>query len=432
MTNLEESNIRKTEILKERKNPFPDDLEGRLNGITNVVNNELKALAFLHLDDGYAGISEMKSRLKNTVGSGIYLPHSGVFGSYCSMSLFPIGAVAEGKIKISNSSGPKLSTCYRLTKAGKKYGRPIAAFTLDYVSRTGKSMFEILGSTHTSGKTRNPLNKIKILEYLENKGELKLSDLTELLQTNNNNFVLNNLKPLSKIGFIDYNSIGDVEGDSFIVYEWIKGKNSEEVKPWNHYVSLTKEIAETLSVMGNLNTKQVKILVGAHKVSHILPHLVREGFARRVSEFTNEKKSKIRLLESGKQFLNEWLEPVKDALQNGESLSEMQKLYESLINDDQRFADVSRTGIELYTEISPGINKRSREETNREIIKYLIDHPGRRPKEISEELSLSNSNIIYHSITPLIKSGILTKKKEGRKTKYFVDEKKAREAGLLV
>ena len=181
--------------------------------------------------------------------------------------------------------------------------------------------------------------------------------------------------------------------------------------------------------MRNLNTKQVKILVGAHKVSHILPHLVREGFARRVSEFTNEKKSKIRLLESGKQFLNEWVEPVKDALQDGESLIEMQRLYEDLINDEQRFADVLRTGIKLYTEISPGINRKLREETNKKIIECLINNPGIRPKQICEKLDLSHAPSY---LTPLIKLGILTKKKEKSATRYFVDETKAREAELLI
>tara|TARA_Y100000034_G_scaffold87057_1_gene104377 strand:- start:265 stop:1563 length:1299 start_codon:yes stop_codon:yes gene_type:complete len=432
MTNSENSNTGKIEILEERENPFPEDLEGRLNAITNVVNTELKALTLLHLDDKYADKSEIKSRLRDTVDHGIYLPKNHSFGAYCSKSLLPIGAIAEGDIQIIDARGSTEFTGYKLTEAGKKYGRLIAAFTLDYVAKTGKSMFEILGSTMSRGKTRAPLNRIRILEHLRNEGELRLSDLSELFQTNNSNFILNNLKPLSRTGFVNFESVGDVDGSSFVVYEWIGRKNPKEVKPYKCEVSLTKKISEALFAMECLNIKETRILVGPKNtgnVSSILSYLVREGFAKRNSEFSADKQSKIRLLESGKQFLSEWVEPVKDALQDRGSLSEMRKLYDDLINDEQRFSDVSITGIELYTKISPNVNRRPRKETNREIIKYLMDNSGSRPKEITKKLNLSSVSI---NLTPLVKLGILTKEKEGKTIKYFVDEVKARKEGLLI
>ena len=90
MGNSKDSNTGRMEILEERENPFPDDLEGRLNAITNVVNTELKASALLHLDDRYVDRIEIRSRLRDTVGNGVYLPQYTVFGGYCSKSLLPL------------------------------------------------------------------------------------------------------------------------------------------------------------------------------------------------------------------------------------------------------------------------------------------------------------------------------------------------------
>ena len=58
-----------------------------------------------------------------------------------------------------------------------------------------------------------------------------------------------------------------------------------------------------------------------------------------------------------------------------------------------------------------------------------MDNPGIRPKQICEKLDLSHAPSY---LTPLIKLGILTKKKEKSATRYFVDETKAREAELLI
>jgi len=431
MRNSKDSNTGRIEVLEERENPFPDDLEGRLNAITNVVNTELKALTILHLDDRYVDKREIKSRLRDTVGDGAYLPNSHSFGGYCSRSLLPNGVV-EGDIQIINARDSKEFKGYRLTEAGKKYGRPIAAFTLDYVLRMGRSMFEIFGSTQSHGKTRAPLTRIKILECLGNGEELRVSDLAKLFQTYNSQTLLNNIKSLSEIGFVDFGSVGDMDGKSFVVYQWVNGKNLEEVKPYMGDVSLTKEVSEALSVTESLNLEEARRLVGRERkpgISNILSHLVRGGFARRVSEFTKDKRSRVRLLEPGNQFLNEWIEPVKDDLQEGNYLTEMQRLYEHLISDEQRFREVSRKGIKLYKRVSPNIDRKPKEETDGRIIKYLRDNPGCRPKEVCDKLDLSNPSKYLISLTRL---GILTKKKEGKSVNYFVDETKAREAGFLV
>ena len=53
-------------VIEHRENPFPEDLEGRLNAILNVVNTELKALTLLHLDDTPRSGQEIKARVRET------------------------------------------------------------------------------------------------------------------------------------------------------------------------------------------------------------------------------------------------------------------------------------------------------------------------------------------------------------------------------
>jgi len=432
MRDSEDSNTGRIEILEERENPFPDDVEGRLNAILNVVNTELKTLTLLHLDDRYANESEIKSRLRDTVGNGTYLPSNGSFGNYCLKSLFPIGAVAQGDIRITNARGPRHFAGYRLTEAGRKYGRPIAAFTLDYVSRTGMSMFEILRSTVSPGKTRAPLNRVKILKILESEGELRQADLVDFL--NLDYFTPIGVISLSEIGFINCESVGERRKNAhFVSYGWVHGKRSEEARTVASQVSLTKNIAEALFTSGELNRGEIlQLLDNPHNpsVSSVISGLKEQGLVRIVSKWSVKEMSRIRLLEPGKRFLVEYIEPIEDSLQDGLFLSQTQEFYDSLVNDEQRFTDVSITGVESYRKVSPNIYKRPKEETNRRIIIYLIEKPGSRQKEIFRGLNLSSNPGTY--LTPLIKLGILRKEKEGAAVRYFVDETKAREMGLLV
>ena len=140
-------------VVERKETPFPQDLEGRLNAVLNVINTELKSVTLLHLDDTPAEASEIKARIRETIGMG-YLPIEHAFESYCHKTLFPIGTVAEEIIK--RETDELVYPAYSLTEAGKRYGRPIAALALKYAVENKQSLFEILGSTISSGKTRAP------------------------------------------------------------------------------------------------------------------------------------------------------------------------------------------------------------------------------------------------------------------------------------
>src|SRR3989338_6522961 len=72
---------------------FPEDLEGRLSSVLNSINTELKSVTLLHLDDKPADYSEIKSRVRETIGEG-YLPQSFTFQAY-GKTLYDIALVAK-------------------------------------------------------------------------------------------------------------------------------------------------------------------------------------------------------------------------------------------------------------------------------------------------------------------------------------------------
>src|SRR3989344_6805527 len=162
------------EVVERKVKSFPDDLEGRLNSMLNVVNTELKSATLLHLDDSPTEPSEIRVRIRETIGEG-YLPIPSGFGAYCHHTLFPIGAVAEEMIR--RESVEAVYPAYSLTEAGKIYGRPVSALALQYAVENQMSLFQILGSTASHGKTRCPLNRLNILKYLAEKGETGIAEL---------------------------------------------------------------------------------------------------------------------------------------------------------------------------------------------------------------------------------------------------------------
>lgn len=168
-------------VIEHKEIAFPTDTKGRLNAILNVVNTELKTIALLHLGDSPIDRHDLKRKMRETVGYGVYLPGpSRNLEAYCHQTFYPIGAVAEETIL--RDTGDETYFGYCLTDAGKKYGLPVAAFTLDYVVRNGKSMFTILGSTSTpSGRKRAPLSRINILQELRG-GHSRVTDLERELE----------------------------------------------------------------------------------------------------------------------------------------------------------------------------------------------------------------------------------------------------------
>ncbi|MBI2667606.1 ArsR family transcriptional regulator [Candidatus Woesearchaeota archaeon] len=407
------------EVLDHREKEFPKDLEGRLNAVLNVVNTEFKTLTLLHLDDYPASCSEIKSRIRENVGVQIYLPHESSFGKYCNQSLFPIGTVAEEDIVYEDK---RIITSYKLTEAGKKYGRPIAAFTLDYGFKNDLSMLSILGVTHSNREKRSPSSRIKILEKLR-EGDLRVTDLMMALNLEDSTISLA-LNTFNKIGFVNFDSFGETFGKGRFKYIWIEDKDYNKLVPLYRYSKLTYKIAEKLKELGKSDCHELSISLGnihINMISSILSHLEKHGFTRRedIRWKAGKVLSKIALLDKGKKFLDNYIYLIKDVLNDGIRLKEMNSLHEKLVLDVDRLRKYSIKAVNNYKRISPHVNQKPVEETQEKIIKYLKINPGKRACEIKKDISLKN---LHSYLTPLFNLGKVTKTRDGKVVRYYVNE----------
>ena len=409
------------EVVERKVKSFPDDLEGRLNSMLNVVNTELKSATLLHLDDSPTEPSEIRVRIRETIGEG-YLPIPSGFGAYCHHTLFPIGAVAEEMIR--RESVEAIYPAYSLTEAGKIYGRPISALALQYAVENQMSLFQILGNTASHGKTRCPSNRLNILKYLAEKGETGIVNLARSLKLRNGN-ILNAVLTLQTVGLIDYESTGECKkGKGVIFYLWRDGSKLERVEQVGSERELTIKAARLLKEKGRITAPEATDILGVHlvrRLSEVYSSLVKQGFAIRENDFLGGKKQssvKIRANESA-GFL-ELTRRFEDILSDKIGRAEAEEIYLDFLNKTD-YGEIVREAIELYKKVSPAINKKSREEQTERILDFLRRNPGSRNGEIRDTLKLRSAQ---NSLTLLVKSGILRKVKEGKETRYYVVEEK--------
>lgn len=387
-----------TERIVAKEKPFPDDLEGRLNAILNVINGEYKALALLHLDTEHTiGGEGLRTRICRTLGTDFYIPHAKAIGSYCNLSLYPIGTVA--KEVILSEGDITLQTGYKLTKAGLKYGLPISAFALHWAASNNKSLCEVLGSTQSSGDSRAPFNRIKILERFSSKDDLlKESDFVKTLDI----FpvaVRTHLVNLRKIGFIDFQSIGknrDPERRSGF-YEFV---HSDAPLPSieRTRTTLIEDVYNVLRTLKEADYIKVceflKIERSKENVSRILKRLEREGHARKIGKWkVHEYFSKVKLLDEGARFVNSFIESIRESLSNERNLEELSNEFLApLTNNPLLFREIARNSTSLYQSASSHIKSKDREHRYYQI-QSLIGRDGQATSDvIAKQLDISTSH----------------------------------------
>ncbi len=407
-------------IISHREESFPNDLEGKLNAVLNVVNTELKTITLLHLDDRSAEASEIRARIRETVGKRVWLPQWPNFRGYCQNTFVPIGTVAEEQIVRENDE-TFFCLGYSLTEAGRRYGLPIAAFTLDYVTNHNISMHSILGSTSSRGGSRAPLNRINLLEKLRIDPQ-RITDLSEHVGIIRSN-ILTACKTLGMIGFLTLRSVGETKKDTgFIIYKWKTGKVPEEVPTYMDKRETTRKLAQLLYKYEKLSpTEAAKLIDGPNvsRISAIFSFFVERDLAERDEWIGKVKQSEVKILDKGRNFLTEYVDIVRDVLDDESKLKDMQVLYERLVVDQKMFKDYAVSAIKRYKSISRHINYRSSQAICNQIVSFLIKNPGARPREIMKAVSLSAS---ANYLTPLIKAKVLKKDIQGKKAGYYVNE----------
>jgi len=391
------------EVIRE-ENEFPSDLEERMAAVLNGVNTELKAVTILHLDDRPAEAKEIKTRVRETRGSG-YLPHFINFNSYGN-TLHDIALVA--KETIVRDTGEKLHVGYSLTEAGRVYGRQVAAFSLRYAVESNGSMYEILGPTLSKGSSRAPHNRVRILEEL-NRGELREVDLVDSLELSDAGALMH-IEALGKIGLVSFDSVGAKQKGK-CMYRWIDGKDAENVETVVNYKTLTKDVALKLAKLEESDYNEIaKSLNYGHpkNVSHILSGLEKQGFVERVLWKGKNLKSKVKILEGGREFLKKFVYPIKEILGGNRLLIDREI-------DEIREIYTAR-GIDLYRAVSPQINRKSPEERIEQVKRCLRENPGMTSKEICEVIGISKGQAGLY----LRKIEGKRREKEGQEVRYFL------------
>ena len=409
-------------IIAHREKPFPEDLEGKLNALLNVVNSELKSVTLLHLNDIPADQSEIKRRIRKTVGGGFYLPTITCIGDYCRRSLFPFGMVAAEEML--RETDETVHVGYKLTNAGKIYGLPIVAHTLDFVLQKGKSMFEVLGSTQATTKERAPYSRVRILEEIRDRPlrEMDLMNKLELPQGSINA----HLKALEKADMLWFDSVGEgKKGHGFIKYEWIMGNKNTAVKTVGEFKTLTQRVAKVLQEKGQSDAQEIARITGYKmpcNITSVLSHLARQGFAERVGGWRGaEKLSNIVITDNGRYFVDNYIARVRNALGDWNALRELQQGVLTLQKSEE-FASVIRGAISNYRAISPTINRKSQEEIAQGILSYLKQNPGMRPVELAVGLNRRVSGLSKMYLIPLTNSGFLRREKHGKEVRYYLSK----------
>lgn len=409
-------------LIKRTKNPFPSDLEGRLNAVMNIANGELKVATLLHLDDTLAGGEDILARVRESVGRGVRLIYGNNFSGYCHKSLLPIGTVAEEEIR--RDDGEVISVGYRITEAGKKYGVPISVFSLQWGVDNGVSLYSVLGSTCSKGKTRSPLNRIKILKALRERGILREIDLYEVTGLDNPS-LSEHLESLKKIDFVEYSSVPGAHERKGVIKYRHTGKQGEP-KPVRGRIKLPRKVLELMTQLETANCYVVADRLGhsPSNCSSTLSVLERQGFLERIGFFEGRRiKSRAEIKDRGRKFVDEYIEFVEAALTDDSMLDLLAENAQRFLRDSEIAGNYLVNGIKNYWKFSPWGNAKPKEETNLRIIDYVQRNPGARPRDIGRDLGLTSPTTY---LTPLIKAGKLEKRKIDEQNKaavgYFVKD----------
>ncbi len=402
----------------ERPKSFPTDPEQRIDSLlSGVVNIEPKQILTLLLDDNPRSIGDLREGFVEAT-SGVWAPRW--FGKnieqYLLQSLDPVGFVAHPVLQ-------DLDVQHKATEAGKRYGQPIAAYVLDLGRQTNFSFYQLFGSTNSTGDNRAPYNRFRILEMLLEK-DRRIADFEEQLNLASHRV---HLKALRKLGFVEFDSVS-LEERGWAVYRWGEGR-PENVETVKGCVAITHDVADWLfknkegdchQIADDLkkrveyrNWKESGLI---SNVSNILAGLKEQGFATAYYQGGKEL-SHAKLVRDNRCFVEEFTRKVRDALQDGTELEAMRRIHQQYQDDPDRFRLDATRRLQIYVEISPGINARSPQEWTERILAYVASKGEVRARAIKRDVASTATN--YLSV--MADQGFLNQRKKGNAVFYSVN-----------
>jgi hypothetical protein len=401
---------------------FPENVEERLQKVLPSVNTEIKSAVLIHsLDRNYKTGEDLRQSLLELFGESVWLPSHKSFSDYCHEVFYPNGLVVEKPILKyqypKRYAEPGLQ--WRISPAGKKYAKSLAAFSLKYAVDNNKSNYEYLGMTASRGKSRAPYNRFRIIELVGD-GCSREIDLAKALNLDKVG-VRDNLLILRRTGLIEFTSVSEKKGQ--FRYRWVSGKNPEEVETVCNRKNLTLRVARKLSELGEANCYQLAKELEYSRPKHIsvvLSGLVRQGTAQRIRPFkSGEIQSQISLTGEGKKLRENYCDPVRNALNDGEELEEMRELLHEL--KEPSMLSYTQRGIELYSFVSPALKRKHPRDREDQLLKFVEQFHKKNHRQWPRRRDISSFSLLFETyIKPLVDEGILTKIKKGKAVRYAI------------
>ena len=382
---------------------FPAELDGRINALSCVVNNEMKIVTLLHLDDTLAEGPDLLARIREDVGD-IRVSRGSNLAGYCRDTFLPIGTVVYEE-EVRRRTGEVISCGYRLSEAGRDYGIPVGVFFLMWGVDHNVALYNILGTACSHGRSRGPFNSIKILRGLRN-GHKRLTDLVNYAELANP-AVLAHLKRLRSVKMITYEGIPEVQEIKGTIKFRYLGKEGDP-EPHPKYQALTPRVYATLKKIGEgsyLDVTKAGRFRYDNWVGAVLCYLEQIEYVERIGFFKGQSElTRTTITDLGKEFVDDF-SIVENALSDGNGLAILHGISERFFAEG-KFIQYQIKGIENHWKASPYGKIKPVGETAGRILIYLSEHPGARPKKMRKDLGLKS---VHDYLRPLFKGGLIRK-----------------------
>lgn len=389
--------------IERRETEFPSDIDGRMEAILSSFNAAPKASTHLLLTKSMIDPLSLNRLFRGLMRETMIRDlRDGTASSYCQDSLCRIGLVAK-EINF-DYFGKEVLAGFIPTVAGETYGWPIAAFFLSFEKEHGFSLYPIFGQSQQGrGEHRAPLTRAKILKFLID-GKKRQVDLCIELGINHQ-LASSSLKALKKAGVIDYSSMNPQTGREQVAYAVSGEVLPSEVKPVRQKKRFTNTIIRICQGLTderkeitqanvydrlprsfkkgkkprNVRTAVTRVLVGLAD---------KQGFLKRGKFKGRGVYSEIELTEKGRTLVDELILPLENALSDGMTLGEWQKVV--LPNVMMDFQEHSKVGADLYYPYSKSYQVAHRQEwqDNAMFALHGVGRKGISAQELSELLGI--------------------------------------------
>lgn len=406
-----------------RPKAFPSDQEQRLEAVlAGFMNAETKQILVMLLNSGITELGSLIDQFSEATGKSWTRHQSlGNLTNYMAYSIDTIGFVAH-PVVIRQPFGD-VDVGYALTEAGMRYGLPLGAFGLNLSNKIGLSLHQILGSTSTSGDSRSPYNRFRVLEELL-KGDCRIKDLAFAL--NLASISKRHLKQLKEAGLVEFDSLSP-EDKGWAVYAWVKGVPSD-AKPVNTLTTLTRQVADCFFKQSQAEYNQAFLQLSEEpmyketskmqlkkRIKTVVSGLAEQGLIKKLTDYKSSSVlSHVSLTESGREFAGEFTRKVRSAMRDEGELEAMRRIYQGYVSNPSRFREHATRGMELYLPVSLGRNQTPFETWQARIVEYLSEVKKARLKDITNAMGMRMEG----PLSRMGNEGTVVKTSKGNATYY--------------